>query len=292
MLCMECGTEMRLVEVVEDTTMPVSGFEHRTWQCSGCSAVEQRMAFTREKTRAKTEPAEPTRTVLVAPIQTFQTAPAKSALAEPTQAKPAQTAALQRTQAAPAEPTETVVLEQTALVKPTHTAPKDDAVQAKPAEQVQTDGTQPTEVVSVEPVLTARVEPLQTVRLAKPEAPTLVTQIEARAKALEEKVRNLKERVTAARKVAGDTKQDTQFNRNWDNEFRSVPPPSGPSNTSGQTKPDELVLSPTEPIASSAPISDDKSIVPASNAPAALKLRKTLGGLVRAIAPKGLSRVR
>ena len=49
MLCMECGAEMRLVEVAKANTMPVSGFEHRTWQCSGCSAVEQRMTFTREK---------------------------------------------------------------------------------------------------------------------------------------------------------------------------------------------------------------------------------------------------
>ena len=113
-----------------------------------------------------------------------------------------------------------------------------------------------------------------------------MAQIDARAKALEEKVRNLKERVTAARKVAGDTKQDAQFNRNWDNEFRSVPPPSGPSNTSSHIKPDEPLLSPTEPI------SDDKPVAPVSNTLAPPKLRKTLGGLVRAIAPKGFSKVR
>ena len=107
-----------------------------------------------------------------------------------------------------------------------------------------------------------------------------MAQIE-RAKALEEKVRNLKERVTAARKVAGDTKQHTQ----WDNEFRSVPPPSGPSNTSSHIKPDEPLQSPTEPI------SDNKPVAPVSNTLALPKLRKTLGGLVRAIAPKGFSKV-
>ena len=35
MLCLECGAEMRLVQVTKDTTMPVSGYEHHTWQCSG-----------------------------------------------------------------------------------------------------------------------------------------------------------------------------------------------------------------------------------------------------------------
>jgi hypothetical protein len=37
MLCLECGAEMRLLQVTEDTTMFVSGYEHHTWQCSGCS---------------------------------------------------------------------------------------------------------------------------------------------------------------------------------------------------------------------------------------------------------------
>ena len=49
MLCLACGAQMRLVEVVEDTTMLVSGYEHQTWQCSGCSGVEQRMTFSSKK---------------------------------------------------------------------------------------------------------------------------------------------------------------------------------------------------------------------------------------------------
>ena len=46
---MECGAEMRVVEVVEDATMLVSGYEHQTWQCSGCDSVEQRTTFSPKK---------------------------------------------------------------------------------------------------------------------------------------------------------------------------------------------------------------------------------------------------
>ena len=52
MLCLACGIEMRLLQVVEDTTMLVSGYEHQTWQCSGCSSVEQRTTFTGKKSQA------------------------------------------------------------------------------------------------------------------------------------------------------------------------------------------------------------------------------------------------
>ena len=231
MLCMECGAEMHLVQVAKANTISVSGFEHRTWQCSGCSAVEQRMTFTREKTPAKTEPIELTRT---GSVQAIQTAPT-------------------------------------------------EAAQTKPAGPAQTDLAKATATVPVKSTLTATVEPAQTIHRTYPEAPAAMAQIE-RAKALEEKVRNLKERVTAARKVAGDTKRHAQFNRNSD-EFRSVPPPSGPSNTSSHIKPDEPLRSPTEPI------SDNKPVAPVNNTLAPPKFRKMLGGLVRAIAPKGFSKV-
>ena len=45
MLCLECGAEMRLAQVVEDTTMFVPGYEHHTWRCSACSTVEQRFPY-------------------------------------------------------------------------------------------------------------------------------------------------------------------------------------------------------------------------------------------------------
>ena len=48
MLCLICGAEMKLVQVVKDTRMFVSGYEHHTWQCSVCPAVERRMTFAGE----------------------------------------------------------------------------------------------------------------------------------------------------------------------------------------------------------------------------------------------------
>ena len=50
-LCLECGGEMSLVEVVQDTAMFVPGYEHHTWRCSYCSRVEKRMTFTRTPTQ-------------------------------------------------------------------------------------------------------------------------------------------------------------------------------------------------------------------------------------------------
>jgi hypothetical protein len=48
MRCMACGAEMILMHVVRDETMPVPGFEHRTFMCSGCHDIERRLAFTRQ----------------------------------------------------------------------------------------------------------------------------------------------------------------------------------------------------------------------------------------------------
>lgn len=50
-LCLECGGDMTLVEVVQDTAMFVPGYEHHTWRCSHCSRVEKRMTFTRTPTQ-------------------------------------------------------------------------------------------------------------------------------------------------------------------------------------------------------------------------------------------------
>jgi hypothetical protein len=60
MRCLACGAEMQLVQVVQDTTMLVSGYEHHMWQCSECDEVERRFVFTREKTPAADVPVEPT----------------------------------------------------------------------------------------------------------------------------------------------------------------------------------------------------------------------------------------
>jgi len=42
---MACGAEMALMNVVQDDTMAVPGFEHHTYMCSGCGDVEQRLVF-------------------------------------------------------------------------------------------------------------------------------------------------------------------------------------------------------------------------------------------------------
>jgi hypothetical protein len=105
MLCMECGAEMKLVQVVEDTTMFVSGYEHHTWQCSACSTVERRMTFTREKT-----PTPNARTAANPTAQSTETVPAEAA---PT-VQPTETAS---EEAAPTvQPTETVTVEPTEML--------------------------------------------------------------------------------------------------------------------------------------------------------------------------------
>ena len=92
MLCLGCGAQMRLVQVVKDTTMLVSGYEHHTWQCSGCSTVERRMTFTSESTPppmvavelVQTAPVEPAQTVPAEPNQAVQPVEAiQAATAEP-----------------------------------------------------------------------------------------------------------------------------------------------------------------------------------------------------------------
>jgi hypothetical protein len=45
MRCMACGAEMIVMQVVEDNTMPVPGFEHHTFMCSACYDVERRLVF-------------------------------------------------------------------------------------------------------------------------------------------------------------------------------------------------------------------------------------------------------
>src|SRR5207247_3769146 len=80
MRCLACGAEMRLVQVAKDTTMLVPGYEYHTWQCSGCSTVEQRITFTREGTPTPTVPVEPTQTV---PVELTQTVPVELAHSKP-----------------------------------------------------------------------------------------------------------------------------------------------------------------------------------------------------------------
>jgi len=115
MLCLDCGAEMRLVQVTEDTTMFVSGYEHHTWQCSGCSTTERRMIFTREKT--------PTPSVTIEPTHTMRAKPAQTVPIEPTSVQSAQTA--------PVETTVQVKASQTKAVEKTQ-MPVQPAIQTLP----------------------------------------------------------------------------------------------------------------------------------------------------------------
>jgi hypothetical protein len=89
---------MRLVQVTEDTTMLVSGYEHHTWQCSSCATIERQMTFTREKTLIQALPVEPTQTV---PVELTQTAPVELAQMVP----------VETTQVVSPKPTQTVPVE-------------------------------------------------------------------------------------------------------------------------------------------------------------------------------------
>ena len=52
MRCLVCNAEMILMKVDQDDTMPVPGFERRTFMCSECHDVEQRLVFTKHAREA------------------------------------------------------------------------------------------------------------------------------------------------------------------------------------------------------------------------------------------------
>jgi hypothetical protein len=230
MLCLECGEEMRLVQVTKDTTMAVSGYEQHTWECRACSAVEQRMAFNRDTT-------------------------------------PKQTAPVEQTQSVSAETAMPVEATEVELTEPVRVA----LTQTKPVQPIQT--------LSVEPNKSAPIEPPQS-ELPHPSLPAMV-KTNAWAKAMDEKLRNLKERSTAAREASGKTERPTQFSRDWNNKSRPVRPPPVSSMASSRVKPEETIRSPTQPIAFPTPTSHDDRAAPGSNAPATRKLRDRVGELMR-----------
>ena len=119
---------MRLVQVVKDTTMLVSGYEHHTWQCSGCSTVERRMTFTSESTPPPMMVVELAQS---APIEPAQTVPAE----------PNQTVQVKSSQPTPVETTVPVEAIQTATAEPTiqdHQPPRfKQTARAKTLDKVQ-----------------------------------------------------------------------------------------------------------------------------------------------------------
>jgi hypothetical protein len=235
--------------------MPVSGYEQHTWQCSACLAVEQRTAFNRDATPTQTAPIERTQSVS----------------AEPTQGVSGDGSAPM-----PAPPTEKVPVE---LTEPAPIAP------------TQTTPVNPIQTLPVEPDKTVAIKPTQP-ELRHPPLPAAMAKTSAWAKAMDEKLRNLKEQSTAAKEAAGKTARPTQFNRDWNNEPPPVPPPPASSEASSHVKPEEPIRSPTQHIAFPTPTSHDDRVAPESNAPAARKLRDKVGELVRNIRGRAFSKVR
>jgi hypothetical protein len=82
MRCMACGAEMALMNVVQDDTMAVSGFEHHTFMCSGCGDVEQRLVFAK--------PGEPSSSHAASPVLAKAAEPLPSDARPPVVAKPAE----------------------------------------------------------------------------------------------------------------------------------------------------------------------------------------------------------
>jgi len=68
MRCLVCGTEMRLMQVVQENTLMAPGYEHHTLQCLGCDEVERRFVFSRAS-----EPLEPVLVPSIYPL--VQSAP-------------------------------------------------------------------------------------------------------------------------------------------------------------------------------------------------------------------------
>jgi hypothetical protein len=79
---MACGAEMALMNVVQDDTMAVSGFEHHTFMCSGCGDVEQRLVFAK--------PGEPSSSNAAPPVLAKPAEPLPSDAPPPVLAKPAE----------------------------------------------------------------------------------------------------------------------------------------------------------------------------------------------------------
>ena len=56
MRCFMCGAEMDLMHLVQDKTLPVPGYEHRTFKCSACGDIERRLVFTKDSKNSHAEP--------------------------------------------------------------------------------------------------------------------------------------------------------------------------------------------------------------------------------------------
>src|SRR5258705_38425 len=72
MRCLVCGAEMHLMDVVQDDTMPVPGYEHRTFTCSACGDIERRLVFTGHVGPSHTKPVSVHTAPPISPAPTSQ----------------------------------------------------------------------------------------------------------------------------------------------------------------------------------------------------------------------------
>ena len=124
MRCMACGAEMILMNVVQDDTMAVPGFEHHTFTCSECQDVEERLVFTKQNRESDTEPMLGEAAPAVAPASTVQDEPVAASGLLSCPVEPDQTVST-----VPAESTEPVQPTQTASLAPVQTAPEEPIIE-------------------------------------------------------------------------------------------------------------------------------------------------------------------
>jgi hypothetical protein len=67
MRCMACGAEMRLLQVVRDNRLMLSGYEHHRLQCASCGETEQRFVFSRESVHVEPVPIPTSRLSMMPP---------------------------------------------------------------------------------------------------------------------------------------------------------------------------------------------------------------------------------
>jgi hypothetical protein len=121
MLCMACGAEMILTNVVQDETMAVPGFEHHTFMCSECQDIERRFVFMKQDRNSDTE-GMPEQVAPVVPASTAQDEPVGVSDLLTGPMEPDQTVPLQPTQTAPVVLTQTAPADEpTVMVEPCQT---------------------------------------------------------------------------------------------------------------------------------------------------------------------------
>ena len=124
MRCMACGAKMALMNVVQDDTMAVPGFEHHTFLCSGCGDVEQRLVFAK--------PGEPGPSHAAPPMPAKPAEPLPSVAAPPLPAKPAEPLPSHAAPPMPVKPAEPLPLHAAPPISPVPAVRSEPAPAAAP----------------------------------------------------------------------------------------------------------------------------------------------------------------